>query len=258
MSRLVLAAVAAAVLPSLVCAQTPVISREPPIRPVMTTPFPGYTYGYLGGVVGGDAGSLFADPTGRAFAAPYAFYAYPRPGGFITANGKYVPYGVEQTIPGWLAYDVNPNGRIPSSAIVGQTVVDVSPTGGFRPVGPGPIGQAVAAPEPVAPAYEFPAVLTLEFPTAAQVWLDGVAVGEDDANRLRPELVSAAAGGEATTRTLTSPVLKPGQQHTFKVKARWTVDGKTYETTREVTLGAGDRSKLLVLSGTPVAGSGER
>ena len=51
---------------------------------------------------------------------------------------------------------------------------------------------------------------------------------------------------------LTSPVLRQGQQHTFLVKARWNSDGKTYETKRAVTLGAGDRSRLLIVSGDEV------
>jgi hypothetical protein len=68
------------------------------------------------------------------------------------------------------------------------------------------------------------------------VWLDG-------------KKVSGAANEE---RVLTSPVLSPNQTYTFLVKARWTSERKTYEAKRSVVLGAGDRSRLLILSGDEV------
>ena len=92
-------------------------------------------------------------------------------------------------------------------------------------------------PEPrIVLANEFPATLSLQFPAAAEVWLNGKAV----------------AGGASEERVLTSPVLKPGEQFAFEVKSRWSISGKTYENTRTVTLGSGDRSRLLVVSGTEV------
>ena len=98
---------------------------------------------------------------------------------------------------------------------------------------PQPIAP-VAPPRIVALSGEFPAVLTLEFPAPATVWLDGREVpGKPDAVRM-----------------LTSPILKPGEQFTFLIRARWEVNGKRYEYSRETALGPGDRSKLLVLSGT--------
>jgi hypothetical protein len=83
---------------------------------------------------------------------------------------------------------------------------------------------------------EFPGTLILEFPTTARVWLEG------------RELV----GKPDSICTLVSPVLRPGQQHTFHVRARWEANGKTFEYTREAELGPGDRSKILVVSGTAV------
>lgn len=92
-------------------------------------------------------------------------------------------------------------------------------------------------PEPtVVLANEFPATLTLQFPAAAEVWLNG----------------SAVPGEAAEERVLTSRVLRPGEHFAFDVKARWTAGGKTYESLRTITLGAGDRSRLLVVSGTEV------
>ena len=85
-------------------------------------------------------------------------------------------------------------------------------------------------------AQEFPATLTLQFPAAAEVWLDGKKMT-----------------GEATAeRALTSPVLTQTQQYTFAVRARWTTGGKTYEAKRSVALGAGDRSRLYIVSGDEV------
>jgi uncharacterized protein (TIGR03000 family) len=83
---------------------------------------------------------------------------------------------------------------------------------------------------------EFPATLTVQFPAPAEVWLNGAAV----------------KGEAAEERVLTSPVLRPGDRFAFDLKARWSIGGKTYEAVRAVTLGPGDRSRLLVVSGTEV------
>lgn len=88
----------------------------------------------------------------------------------------------------------------------------------------------------VVPVRDLPATLVLQFPNAAEVWVNG----------------KKADGDTAPERVLTSPTLKPGEQYTFEVKARWMSGGKAYEATRTVTLGAGDRSRLLVVSGTEV------
>ncbi len=85
-------------------------------------------------------------------------------------------------------------------------------------------------------AREFPATLAIQFPAAAEVWLDG-------------KKVSGSAKDE---QLLTSPVLKPTQTYTFLVKARWEKGGKTYEAKRAVTLGPGDHSRLMILSGDEV------
>ncbi len=88
----------------------------------------------------------------------------------------------------------------------------------------------------IALVNEFPAVLTMEFPAPAEVWVNGKK-GE----------------GKATTEwTLTSPSLKAGTEFTFEVKARWTVDGKTYEYERKVNVASGNRSRALVIAGSEV------
>jgi uncharacterized protein (TIGR03000 family) len=178
----------------------------------MTTPFPGNTAGYVGAVVGGGERTPYLDLTTGRVTYPAAYYAAPWPGGFITPTGLYVPYGVA--------------------------------LGEFRVAPPAPelIPRAGLPPRVVELSDEYPATLTLEFPAAAKVWLDG-----------RP-----VAGEAGKQRVLTSPVLKPGQTHTFKVRAEWESGGKTYEYTREATLGSGDHSKVLVVSGSSVADAGRR
>ena len=115
--------------------------------------------------------------------------------------------------------------------------------GGYLPYGYAPLAPPPQAPAPeprreptVVLANEFPATLVLQFPAAADVWLNGQPV----------------KGRAADERTLTSPVLKQGQRFTFEVKARWTRGGKTYESEQAVTLGPADRSRLFVVSGTEV------
>jgi len=110
---------------------------------------------------------------------------------------------------------------------------------------PAAFGPAAPAPEydynppmRVIPlANVFPAVLTVDLPVAAKIWVNG----------------SPAAGEKATEWVLTSSDLRSGQPFTFQVRARWEADGKTYEYTRDVTVAAGDRSRVRVVSGTPVS-----
>ncbi len=88
----------------------------------------------------------------------------------------------------------------------------------------------------VALVNEFPAVLTLEFPVPAEVWVGG----------------KKGEGKPTTEWTLTSPSLKAGVEFTFEVKARWTVEGKTFEYERSVKVASGNRSRALVVAGTEI------
>lgn len=92
-------------------------------------------------------------------------------------------------------------------------------------------------PEPkVILANVFPAALTVQFPAAARVWLDGKEV----------------AGGPHEEHTFTSAPLPRGTAHAFAFKARWTAGGKTYEAERKLNVAAGDSSRLTVVLGTEV------
>lgn len=143
-------------------------------------------------------------------------------GGFIPPGytGRGFPFsGVWGGYGGWFPY-------YPYAVPVPAPVVVVPP--------------APAMPERTEPtivlANEFPATLTVEFPAAAEVWVNG----------------TRAEGAAATEWTLKSPVLKAGGSYTFEVKARWTAGGKTYEAERSVQVAGGNRSRVLVVAGTPV------
>jgi uncharacterized protein (TIGR03000 family) len=203
MSRLLLVAAAALLLPTAVSAQ------------YFPRPLPPSSPGLAAGT-----GAAFARPGFMGFPAGYPFY-YNR--GIVGGYGSSYPYQ---------------NFYAPATAYFGGN--SYWPYFGL----PGPFAYDQPAVEYIPPqsppqrvvelSNEFPATLTLEFPAAAKVWLNG-------------KEVEGEAGKE---RVLSSPVLKPGQQYTFKVRAEWERNGKTYEYTREATLGPGDRSKLTVLAGT--------
>jgi hypothetical protein len=108
---------------------------------------------------------------------------------------------------------------------------------------------------PVAFSGEMNATVVVQFPAAAEIWVGGKQVrGDAVAERSRTSiaLIAAEGGSQPAEWTLTSPALKPGETHTFEVKGRWRVGGKTVEATRTVTVTAGDRKRSIVVSGTEV------
>lgn len=135
-----------------------------------------------------------------------------------------------QTYNPWTGFGYVYGGILPSEVAVnrmGTPVVAPLMTAG---------APAVRRTQPaVLLAEEFPATLALQFPAAAEVWLDGKKVS-----------------GVKDEQVLTSPVLKPTQTYTFLVKAQWKRDGKTYEAKRAVTLGPNEHSRLMILSGDEV------
>jgi uncharacterized protein (TIGR03000 family) len=124
----------------------------------------------------------------------------------------------------WTGYGYVFGGVLPAGGIGPQTVIVESPV-------PAPRPQPV-----ITVAEEFPATLSVQLPTAGQIWLNDKPV----------------TGGSGETPTLTSPILRQGEKYTFYVKARWTRNGKTYEAKRAVALGPGEHSRLMILSGDEV------
>jgi uncharacterized protein (TIGR03000 family) len=80
------------------------------------------------------------------------------------------------------------------------------------------------------------AALVVQLPAAAEIWVRG----------------KKGEGQPAAEWALTSPALMVGAAHTFELKVRWKVDGKTFEVSRSVTVAAGNRSRSIVISGTEV------
>ncbi len=60
------------------------------------------------------------------------------------------------------------------------------------------------------------------------------------------------AGGPLAEWVIRTPVMRPGESRTVRVRAEWTAKGESVEYTGEVTLGPGDRTRRSILSGTPV------
>jgi uncharacterized protein (TIGR03000 family) len=181
----------------------------------------------------GPASGLHSAPNPALYSGPVPYHAGSpgMTGGFGSARG----YRFPRTRPGYPLYG-------------GYGGFDYYPyDDGYSPYfgGPGPDDFLPPLPSPgvflppqreIVLANEFPAELTLQLPAPAKVWLDGKEV----------------KGSEAMERVVKSPELKPGQQYTFKLRARWEMKGKTYEYNREVTLGSGAHSRVIVLTGAIV------
>lgn len=80
------------------------------------------------------------------------------------------------------------------------------------------------------------ATLVMEFPAAAEIWVDG----------------KKCDGKQAAEWIVTSPLLQASAKHTFEVKAKWEIGGKTFESTRSISVSAGDRNRLIELAGVEV------
>ena len=110
----------------------------------------------------------------------------------------------------------------------------------YRPAYPEPVPLANLAPntaliKDLADA-EFTAKLELIFPAPAEVWFDDLRV----------------EGSETTDVSLASPPVKVGGSHTFNIRATWSVDGTKYRVNRTVSVKAGERSRLTIVSGDAV------
>jgi uncharacterized protein (TIGR03000 family) len=106
------------------------------------------------------------------------------------------------------------------------------------PPAPAPVmrGRGLAAFAPPVSAIPSNATLVVQFPADAEVWVGG----------------KKDAGKPVTEWTLTAPPPDPSGEHKFEVKGRWKSGGKTFEASRSVTVRAGARNRLLVVSGTEV------
>lgn len=167
---------------------------------------------------------------------PYSTYQSLAPLGPFPFN-----YGIFASSGGmgpFYPYTANYNGAFGMYAGFVPSFFGMSSANLFAPnPTPLPDDQDFTAPKYlVAVSGSFSASLTIDFPAAAKVWVDG----------------KELPGKPATERVIHSPAIEAGQQHTFHIKARWQAKGKTYEYTREAKVGPGDRSKIQVVNGTEV------
>jgi len=102
---------------------------------------------------------------------------------------------------------------------------------------PIPVQVPVRPPEPpVELSGELPATLVLQFPAPAEVWVN-----------------DKKSPGEAQSEwTLTSPPIGVGTEYPFSVKARWTLNGKTFGYERSIAVAAGTRTRSLVVAGKEI------
>lgn len=164
------------------------------------------------------------------------------------ANGPSALFPVEVYVPprfsvGGGSMSAPPQVYVPSGAwstldyrwpVVPVFIVEPSPT--VAPARSNGRLSGVSPPSAAAwPAVsgESSATLVVEFPAAAELWVGGL-----KRNEATPEWA------------LTSPALKPGESHTFEVRGRWKAGGKTFEATKSVTVTAGARHRVIVVSGT--------
>ena len=148
---------------------------------------------------------------------------------------------------GLLPFGYHNSSGYPIFGVWGGFGGDVSYANGFgtntrmtRQAAPQPVARARRGSEPPPPlalvSNQYPATLSLQLPAVGEVWVNGTKGGSSATNEY----------------TLTSPNLKPGQEFTFDVTARWAVDGKTFEFKRTVSLTGGNLSRVTVVAGTEV------
>jgi len=236
MSRLLFAAAVTVLLPAAARAQLPFYFAEPPGNPALgyraydqnpLTP-PPVVYRP---VVGSGLGPFFVPTVHGGFPEGPPVYAAGYPA--YTAGFPSFAAGYPMYTGGYLPTlgSVGYASPAPLTIVIEQVTPPATPVSATA-AAPGATTASSLTELSVATA-KTPATLTLQFPTAAKVWLDGKEV----------------AGKSGTERTLTSPPLSPGQQHTFKVKAEWAADGTTRTYSRDITVGAGEQTRVVVLGG---------
>jgi uncharacterized protein (TIGR03000 family) len=230
MFRLVLPAAILALSPAAATAQLPFYFSQPPGNPAFGyQPFnmnpltpPTIVYQPL---TGPGVGPFFAPTVFNGFSSPVSAY----PDGFpMFTAGRFPTFGTFGYVP-----------QLPLTVVVEQPILVPGmsvPTGNAAVSIP--LTPTAPAATPALAESRVPATLTLRFPAAAKVWLDGAEV----------------KGPAAVERVLTSPPLRPGEKYTFKVRAEWTANGKTETFARDTVVWAGDQARSIVLGGNTAGG----
>jgi uncharacterized protein (TIGR03000 family) len=153
----------------------------------------------------------------------YAFYAPTLWSGASLDCGLATPYGPYVACCGPYGYF----GDGPSGYLFEATAY----TGAYRKTLPARSATGSA------PAHR--AMLSVQAPSDAKVWVQGEEVQQTDGNRI-----------------VASPPLRPGEDYSYTVTAQWKVNGKTMEQSQKISVRAGERSGLLFISGNEVTVAG--
>jgi uncharacterized protein (TIGR03000 family) len=121
-------------------------------------------------------------------------------------------------------------GTAPGYVDYGSYYPPVDSTGYVAPADYGVAAPAYGA----APAPDNEARITLNVPVDAEVWFDGVKTRQ--------------AG---PTREFVSPPLTPGQSYTYRVRARWTENGRPVEQERDIRVRANQQTVETFAAGAP-------
>jgi uncharacterized protein (TIGR03000 family) len=87
---------------------------------------------------------------------------------------------------------------------------------------------------PSVSSAEAPVTIQVRLPEDAEMWVDGKKMAE-----------------KGSSRRFQSPPLAPGQDYVYELRVRWKEDGRTMDYTRNITVRAGDKLNLNLLSARP-------
>jgi uncharacterized protein (TIGR03000 family) len=164
------------------------------------------------------------------FGTTYYGYGYP----YYYPSSYYYPsyYDSAVAYPYVAAYTAAPAGAVAVQPVVPATVQAVVPTPvqavvptTVPAVVPATVQPVVPTAAPVmVPAAGASVIVTVDVPPDADVWFNG-----------------APTAQKGTVRRYISPVLAPGMNYTYYVRARWMEDGVAVDQTRRVSVRAGDQ-----------------
>lgn len=154
------------------------------------------------------------------------FPLYPR------YHSYYRPYGYRGAGYGPLYIPTYPYGMYGSVApYYGEPPLPDDP--GLRPPGPGrDLPPRVPPPTPApAPRAASTAVIEVQVPADAEVFIEGVQMNTPGANR-----------------RFTTPSLQEGRSFVYEIRATWKENGQEVSHTQHLTIRAGDRQKIMFIA----------
>jgi uncharacterized protein (TIGR03000 family) len=179
-------------------------------------------------------------PVGMGFRGPGV--GTPGAGGFGMRGGGYTPFVIAPYQGGYNQNGYGPNpASVPSAAYFtyGRTSYTTESPSPIPVYGPGPAYAPLPPPTPLT------ALLQVQTPPDAEVWLEG--------QKMR---------STGVMRHFRSPPLNPAKGYVYEVRLRWQLDGKSVEDVRHVAIRAGatvfvDFTHLATLAPKPAAPADE-